>query len=244
MLENKTLLITGSSRGIGAATARLAKSYGANVVLHGRNESDALKTLATELQSPYICCDVGDQKAVFDSVKKILKDVQKIDGLVNGVGEVHNAVFLELTATDLERAFQNNFFGTVYFSQAVIPYMMKKGEGSIVNIASIRGHQVGTVPRRIDYSAAKAAVINFTASLAKEFAPHIRCNSVSPGGVETDIAKTWTPEMRARNENVLLQRIAQPQEIAEMICFLLSDKSSYITGQDFLVDGGYAIGKP
>jgi 3-oxoacyl-[acyl-carrier protein] reductase len=121
--------------------------------------------------------------------------------------------------------------------------MQKNKYGKIVNVGSVRGHAQGSTAKNLPYSASKAAVINITAALAKEYAEdNILINSVSPSGVNTNIAKTWDEATQKRNTSVPLKRIAEPNEIGEMICFLISDKASYITGQDFVVDGGYLIG--
>ena len=136
------------------------------------------------------------------------------------------------------------FSGTVYMCQAVIPSMQSYKYGRIVNIGSIRARPQGALAGNLPYAASKAAILNITAALAREYAKDgIAVNSISPGGVDTDLAKNWNAETRKRNTDVLLGRIAEPKEIAEAICFFLSDKASYATGQDFLIDGGYVIGK-
>jgi 3-oxoacyl-[acyl-carrier protein] reductase len=243
MLAGKTILITGSSQGIGAATARLAKAQGATVILHGRAESDALKQLAAELQSEYIFCDVLDKTAVESELSRIFAKGIKIDGLANVAGIVHRAAFVDTTDEDWENVFGINVLGPVRFARVLIPHMQKNGGGSIVNVASVRGHKQGVVPGRVVYSASKAALINLTYSMAKELGPTIRVNSVSPGGVNTAIAQGWTPAQLEANRAIPLDRIAEPKEIAEVICFLLSDQAGYITGSDYGVDGGYLLGK-
>ena len=239
MLKNKIVLITGSSRGIGAATARLARSYGARVVLHGKQESDGLQKLARNLKAEYIVCDVIDGKAVMRAVNKIVKRFKKIDALINCAGITNTNFFLETTDEDWLEVFKVNVLGTVHFCQAVITYMLRQKYGRIVNIASIRGY--GSTSGRAAYSVSKAAIINLTATLAKEFAPHIFVNAVSPGFTETDMSKTWSAAVWKQAQSSLLGRIARPNEIAEMLLFLASDRASFITGQTFLVDGGYSI---
>lgn len=243
MLEGKTILITGSSRGIGAATARLAVQYKARVVLHGATESEHLRALAEELQAEYIVCDVGDKAAVESSFHTLTEKGVVIDGLINCAGGVNPKNFLDTTDEDWLYAFRVNVLGTVHMCQAVIPHLLQRNAGRIVNVASIRAYAAGASQFGMPYSAAKAAVLNLTAALAKEYAPHIAVNSVSPGGVNTEIAQTWNETVRKRNADVLLGRIAEPKEIAEVLLFLVSDRASYITGQDYLVDGGYVVGK-
>ncbi|OGI94024.1 hypothetical protein A3A03_00700 [Candidatus Nomurabacteria bacterium RIFCSPLOWO2_01_FULL_40_18] len=239
MLKDKIILITGSSSGIGVATARLAQEYGAKVILHGRTESPELKTLAKELDCEYIVCDVADKSAVESAVADILKKVKRIDVLVNSAGIAPRAKFLESTDEHWLDIFKVNVLGTAHFCQAVIPHMQKNKYGRIVNIASIRAY-IDTAGRPA-YSASKAAIVNLTAVLAKEFAPDIAVNAVAPGYTDTPITANWDDEVWAKAKTSLLKRIAQPKEIAEAILFLASDRASFMTGQTILVDGGYSI---
>ena len=135
--------------------------------------------------------------------------------------------------------FKVNVLGTVHFCQAVIPQMQKNKYGRIVNVASLRGF--GAASGKPAYSASKAAIINLTASMAKEFSPDIIINAVAPGFTETPIAKNWDDEVWAKVNTSLLGRIAQPKEIAEVILFLTSDRASFIIGQTILADGGYSM---
>ncbi|MFA6353801.1 MAG: SDR family oxidoreductase [Candidatus Paceibacterota bacterium] len=244
MLKGKNILITGSSKGIGATTARLAKSYGANVIVHDKELSPELETIAKELNAEKIICDIKDKEAVFREVNKLLEKKIQIHCLANVAGAINHKPFLETTEEDWFFAYKTNLLGTVYMCQALIPSMQSYKYGRIVNIGSIRAYPQGTIISNLPYSAAKAAVVNITAALAKEYAKDgISVNSISPGGVNTDIAKSWNAEILKKNSDVLLGRIGEPEEIAEVICFFLSDKASYATGQDFLIDGGYTIGK-
>ena len=167
--------------------------------------------------------------------------MEKIDALINCIGAVEAKPFLEMTDDDWINRYKDNFLGVVHFCQAVIPYMQKLKYGRIVNIASIRGHVVPTTRRDMPYSAAKAAIINFTAALAKDLAPEILVNAVSPGMVETDMAKTWNKVVWQQAKSALVGRVGKPEEIAEVLLFLVSDKASFITGQTIIVDGGYTI---
>lgn len=241
MLEGKVILITGSSRpnGIGAATAKVAKEYGAEIILHGKTESDGLKTIARDLDADFITCDVADEKTVKESIDKIIKQVGKIDVLVNCAGITNPKVFADTTDEDWMELFKVNVLGTVHFCQAVIPIMQKNNYGRIVNIASIRGY--GITSGRAAYSVSKAAIINLTSTLAKDYAPTIAVNAVSPGLTNTDMSKTWDEKVWKQVKSALLGRVAEPNEIAEVILFLASDKASFITGQTVLVDGGYTI---
>lgn len=235
MLKDKVVLVTGSSRGIGAATARLAKAYGADVILHGKEEGDELAALAEELGSRYIVCDVVDEAAV----KTAVQNIEKVDVLVNCAGISISRPFIEASDEDWLEIFKVNVLGTVHFCKAVIPLMQKNAYGRIVNIASIRGY--GTTSGSPAYSASKAAIINLTATLAKEYAPTIAVNAIAPGFTNTAMAKSWNDKVWAQVKQSLLGRVAEPKEIGEVICFLASDKASFVTGQTLLVDGGYSI---
>ncbi len=239
MLKDKIILITGSSSGIGAATARLAKEYGAIPILHGKTESEELTKLAKELECKYIFCDVSDKVAVEKSVKDILLEIKRIDILVNSAGIAPRATFLESTDESWLDIFKVNVLGTVHFCQVILPIMKENNYGRVVNIASIRAN-INTSGRAA-YSASKAAIVNLTSVLAKEFAPNIAVNAVSPGYTETPIAANWDAEVWKQVNTALVGRIGQPKEIAEAILFLASDRASFITGQSFIVDGGYSI---
>ena len=243
MLKDKIVLITGASGGIGSATARLAYSYGAKLILHDRTETDNLKNLAKELKAEYITCDITDKKAVNEAIVKISAKFPKIDALCNIAGAVNHKPFLETIDDDWFFSYKVNVLGGIHFCQALIPIMQKNHYGRIMNISSVRGHVEGTRASNLPYSSSKAAIINITAALAKEYAKdNIFINSVSSGSVDnTGITKGWDEDTLKRNKNNLLGRLAKPDEIAEMICFLISDKASFITGQDFVVDGGSLI---
>ncbi|HZL07628.1 MAG TPA: SDR family oxidoreductase [Candidatus Dormibacteraeota bacterium] len=239
VFTGKTVLITGSARGIGAATARLASSLGAKVILHGRTASKSLQDLAAELNADWIANDVGDKNAVQQNVKDVIAKTGKIDVLIISAGIAPAEPFLEATDEHWLEVYRTNVLGVVNFCQAVIPHMQEQGYGRIVNVASIRGHATGPSSRVSAYSASKAAVINLTSSLAKEFAPNIAVNAVSPGFTETDITENWVDATWEKAKSSLLGRIGQPEEIAEAIVFLASDKARFITGQTLIVDGGY-----
>jgi 3-oxoacyl-[acyl-carrier protein] reductase len=242
IFDGKVVLITGSARGIGAATARLAHKRGATIILHGRTDSAPLKKLSEELDNALsVTCDVGDKEAVQKVVKEIISKTGTIDVLINSAGIATSESFLEASDEHWLEVYRTNVLGVVNFCQAVIPNMQQKSYGRIVNIASIRGHEVAASNRVMAYSASKAAIVNLTAALAKEFAPNIAVNAVSPGFTQTDITENWTEATWKQVETSLLGRIGKPEELAEAIVFLASDRASFITGQTLVVDGGYAI---
>lgn len=235
MLRHKTILITGSSRGIGAATARLAQKYGARIILHGKTESKELKKLSKELGAPYFFCDVADEAVI----KKEINAFKKIDILINNAGISISKSFLDLSYEDWLDTFKTNVLGIVHVSKIVIPGMLKRKSGTIINISSIKGypHTAG----RAAFAASKAAIITLTASMAKEFAPYILINAVAPGFTETETTRqAWSERIYKQIKNIPVGRAAHPAEIAEAILFLASDKARYITGQTLVVDGGYS----
>ena len=239
-MKGKVVLISGSSRGMGAATARLAHAQGDTVVVHGRSETPQLVELAKELAAPYVVCDVSDQVKVKKAVETIVEEYGRINTLINCAGWVKSTPFLELTDQDWLDDFQINLLGTAHFCQAAIPHM---GHGSsIVNVSSIRG--IANLARggALPYSVSKAGVISLTIGLAKELGPKIRVNCVAPGPTETDMAKTWSVEMReSYKTQSLVDKIAQPDDIAKVILFLASDQAGIMTGQVLTADGGYEI---
>jgi 3-oxoacyl-[acyl-carrier protein] reductase len=240
--KGKVVLITGSARGIGAATARLAHQRGAEVVLHGRTDSAALQKMSKELDGAFtIACDVADKDAVMQSVRLAIKQMGKIDVLINVAGSVERQPFLETDDEHWLNMLRVNLLGVIHFCQAVIPSMQQHKYGRIVNVASIRGHEVTASSGGYAYSAAKAAVVNVTASMAKDFAPIIAVNAVSPGFVQTDISRDWPQSVWDQAEKSLVERIGQPTELAEAILFLANDAASFISGQTLIADGGYTI---
>jgi 3-oxoacyl-[acyl-carrier protein] reductase len=242
----ETILITGSSRGIGKAIAKLANERGYKVIVHGKTDSGKLNDVHEALDgSIKTFFDISDKNAVEESVSQVLEKVGVIDVLVNNAGIAKNFLS-DISEMDEESAmeeFRVNVLGTLNCIKAVLPGMVKRKSGSIVNVASIKAHPQLSTLSTLTYATTKAGVISLTKSLAKKYSEKgIRINSVSPGYVETDQVEDWSEDTFQRiNEGTLLGRMAKPQEIAPLALFLASDEASYITGSDFLVDGGYML---
>lgn len=233
----KVILITGSSRGIGAAIARLAKSQGYEVILHGKTQSSYLLDLAKELNSEYLVFNLSKE----NEVKQALSRITQIDVLVNSAGVNISKAFDNLTDNDWRAVYDTNLFGLVNVIRHVVPIMQdSKNIGKIVNIASIKGLYASV--GRVAYASSKAAVINLTAGLAKELAPGILVNAVAPGFTNTGMtSSTWSDRIKKQVGNILLKRMAEPREIAKAVLFLSGSENEYITGQTINIDGGFSI---
>ena len=246
-LTGKTAIITGASRGIGEAAARLFARQGAQVIISSRKQ-ESLDKLADDINKEglagevfALACHIGDSESVSRFLDKVTSQFSKVDILINNAAT--NPFFGELIETPdsmIEKTIDVNIKGYLSISQAVAKLMKKTGGGSIINTASINGVIPG--PMQGIYSITKAAVISMTASMAKETARYnIRVNAVLPGLTDTKFASALT-----KNEKMLksilplipMARMAKPEEIAPAFLFLASNEASYITGINLPVDGG------
>lgn len=240
-LEGHTVFITGSSRGIGAAAARLAASQGAKVIIHGRSHGDSLSQLADELDAAVVVFNVANRDAVHAAADELFGTFSKIDALINCAGWVNIKPFEELTEEDWLREFRVNLFGMGYVCQAILPKMREAGYGRVVNVGSLRSLQQLAAPRGVAYSTSKAAVLSMTTALAKEYAPQVNVNAVCPGFIETEMSHSWDDAVWQKARSALVGRVGTSEEVAELLVFLASKKSSFITGQTIVIDGGYSV---
>lgn len=233
-MKDKIVLITGGSRGIGAACAAEFTSLGAEVIiLHRNKSSETNNKFAKE-----IIADISDEEQVRNAVDGIVAEFGKIDILVNNAGIAIDKEFDDRTVADWRKTLDVNLIGTFLVSKYVGEVMMKNKSGKIVNVSSTSGLNDFS-PYAIDYNASKAAIISLTKSLAIQFSPFINVNAVAPGWVNTDMNKDLPVEYIAEEvEKVCLKRIAEPSEIAKIIRFLASDDASYIDGAVIVADGG------
>ena len=232
----KTILITGSSRGIGKAVAVLAASKGYKVIVHASTDSEQLQATHKEIAgSVKTHFDISDKQAV----EAAIGELGPIDILVNnaGIGRSRNTNIADAEDEQAIKEYKVNVLGTLHCMQAVLPGMVERGGGSIVNVASIKGHPTLTSLKSLTYGISKAGVLALTKAIAKEY-PTVRVNSVSPGYVETEMSKSWPPETFEKIKNqTIAGRISQPEEIAHAILFLASDDAAYATGTDLLFLG-------
>ena len=249
-LDQKTAIITGAGSGIGKAIAILFAAQGADVCILDLDEQGGAQTLA-EIKAAggkaeFFACNVSDQQAVRQVIGKIYEDRNALDVLVNNAGIAHVGNAENTEEKDFDRLFQVNVKG-IYNCLHVALALMKKKGGSVINMASTAA-TVG-IPDRFAYSMTKGAVLAMTLSVAKDFITHhIRCNCISPGRVHTPfvdgfIAKNYPGKEKEMFEKLSktqpIGRMGQPAEIAALALFLASDESSFITGSDYPIDGGF-----
>jgi NAD(P)-dependent dehydrogenase (short-subunit alcohol dehydrogenase family) len=239
-LDGRTALVIGGATGIGRAIATGFVEQGAKVYIAGRTR-DAGRATAEEIGAEYVPMDVTDS----DSVDAAVASVGRLDVAVNGAGTGLNKPTVDTTDDEFARVVDTNFAGVFRCCRAEGRAMLAAGGGSIVNIGSMSAHIVNHPQRQAVYNASKAAVVHYTRSLAVEWADRdIRVNSISPGYTETALTAVSRaiPERLASWEaGTPLGRIAKPEEIAGAAVYLASDASSYVTGTDIVIDGGYRL---
>ena len=240
MLKGKYALITGASRGIGKETVKLFAQNQANLILVARDE-EALQKIQNELNS--LCkveiypCDLqksNNIKELFGFIKQYTK---QLDIVIHAAGAMHVGMQMMTKEEDVQEIFTTNFFSAYELSRYSAKMMLRQKSGSIIFLSSVmalRGAKAHSA-----YSASKAALEGLMRSLAKEYAPHIRINTVAPGVVQTDMTASLSEEEKERIiASTPLARLATPNEIAQTLLFLSSDMASFITAQTLRVDGG------
>lgn len=242
MKENKTVIITGASRGIGRETAALFAQKGYNVVANYNNSENEAKSLLAQLSDYRVSifkADVSNKKETDLMCEFAIGKYGKIDALVNNAGISFEAcLFADTKREDWDKVYGTNVFGVFNCVQSVMPYMIHEKNGSIVNVSSIWG--ITGASCEALYSSSKAAVIGFTKAMAKELAPSgIRVNALAPGVIKTEMNDFLSQEEKdALSGEIPLGRWGMPIEVADSIYFL-TENSSYITGQVLTVDGGF-----
>lgn len=245
-IENykKTVLVTGSSRGIGRECIIEFAKEGYNVVINYNNSEKRAEELKNYLNENFnvevlsIKADIKEENEVKVMIEKIINRFGKIDVLVNNAGIETQKPFEEREVKDFEKTFAVNVFGTFLVTKYVSKHMMNLKKGNIINIASTSGYDSYS-PLSIDYDASKAAVISLTHDFAIQFQPYIRVNAIAPGWVKTEMNETLGENFyEEEKEKILLNKIGNTQEIASLVVFLASEKSSYINNEVIKIDGG------
>lgn len=246
-LADKTAIITGAGSGIGEVTAKLFAKEGAAVVLLGRN-ADKLNRVASEIKKAgktalSIRADITKESEVQAAVEQTLSQFGRIDVLANNAAMINDPVqFHEMSDRSVQELVDTNLIGAFRMTRAVLPSMIERKAGSIVNVSSVSGIKVvEKVPLAV-YSATKAAVIMFTKSIAIEYGQHkIRCNCVCPGTIRSSFLQPYIEDEKARRVLDAAQplgRIGEPGDVASAILYLASDEAAWVTGAVLVIDGG------
>jgi len=243
ILKKKNALVTGGSRGIGRATAIELSKEGANVIITYNSNEEKAKEVIKEVEKNgvkglAIKADVSSEEDVKSVMKTIKSQFDSIDVLVNNAGVTKDNLLIRMKSEDWDKVINTNLKGVYLCTKAVVRGMMKKRYGKIVNIASVVG--ISGNAGQGNYSASKAGVIGFTKSIAKELGSRgINVNGVAPGFVETDMTEVLSEDIKEQSLKLIpLNRFAKPEDIANVVVFLCSEKANYITGQIINVDGG------
>jgi|TARA_B100001964_G_scaffold90833_1_gene102047 3-oxoacyl-[acyl-carrier protein] reductase len=245
-LKNKNVIITGCNKGIGKEALKDFSKYGANTFACVRTVSSEFKKFILDLKKKYkvnihiIKLDLSKNSSISNCVNEIYKISKNIDVLVNNAGILFNSLFQMTSEKQLKEIFQINYFSQVYLTQIISRGMAKNKKGNIIFISSTSG--LNGDAGRFAYSSTKAAILNTVKTLSKELSnQNIRVNAISPGLTKTDLMTSNTKDeiIKTEVEKISLKRIANTNEISSVILFLASEKSSYINGQNIVVDGGY-----
>lgn len=240
---NKLAIITGGTRGIGKQIALTFAKEGYNIAINYRTENEDLKNTKKEIEENNVKCftfqgDVTNFKDCEQFVKQIVEEFGNIDVLVNNAGITRDTLLMRMKEEDFKQVIDTNLIGTFNVTKNVISYMMKARSGRIINISSVVG--ISGNAGQTNYAASKAGIIGFTKSLAKEVASrNITVNAVAPGFIETQMTDVLKDDIKEEiAKKIPLKRMGTPQDVANVVKFLASNDSSYITGQVINIDGG------
>jgi len=243
LLDGKTALITGASRGIGRAIATELASQGANIAFTDLNRDENMESLEKEVSAmghriKGFASDASAMESCEEMVNEVMKEFERIDILVNNAGITRDNLLLRMTETDWDVVIKVNLKSVFNMTKSVQRIMLKQRQGSIINMSSVVG--VGGNAGQSNYSASKAGLIGFTKSIAQELGSrNVRCNAIAPGFIETEMTKKLPQEVREGwAEKIPLRRGGTPEDVARVTLFLASDLSSYVTGQVLSVCGG------
>jgi 3-oxoacyl-[acyl-carrier protein] reductase len=240
-LDGKVALVTGGSRGIGAAISRELARAGARVAVNYRSGSEAAEALAGELGGMAVAADVADGGQVADLVDAVERDLGEIDFLVNNAGITRDTLIARMTDEDWAQVLDTNLRGAFLTCRALSRKMLRRRSGAIVNISSVVG--IHGNPGQANYAAAKAGIIGMTKALARELGSRgVRANVIAPGYIATELTDVLPEEAK---KTILaatpLGRLGEPADVAGAVRFLCSDEAAFVTGEVLLVDGGLGM---
>lgn len=246
MEEKKVALITGAARGIGKEIAKEFAKSGYDLIINYVSDSTDTRGLEEEFKALgskvlFVKADVSDFASCEEMIKKGIETFGKIDTLVNNAGITKDNLLMRMKEEEFDKVIKINLKGVFNVTKQVIPYMIKKREGAIINVSSVVG--ICGNAGQCNYSASKAGIIGFTKSLAKELASrNIRVNAVAPGFIATDMTDVLSDSVKENiNAQIPLKRMGEANEVAKVVKFLASQDSSYITGQVINIDGGMVM---
>jgi len=240
-LDGKVALVTGGSRGIGAAISRELAKAGAKVALNYRAGEEAADEVAEDIGGLAVRADVSKPEEVQALIEHVEGELGDIDALVNNAGVTRDTLIARMTDDDWQTVIDTNLRGTFNTSRAVSRKMLRRRAGSIVNLSSVVG--VHGNPGQANYAASKAGIIGLTKALARELGSRgVRVNAIAPGYISTELTDVLNDEQRGLIlQNTPLGRLGEPEDVARAVRFLCSDEAAFITGEVLLVDGGLGM---
>jgi 3-oxoacyl-[acyl-carrier protein] reductase len=240
-LDGKVALVTGGSRGIGAAISRELAKAGAKVALNYRAGQEAADEVAGEIGGLAVRADVSKPEEVQALIERVEGELGDIDALVNNAGVTRDTLIARMTDDDWQTVIDTNLRGPFNTSRAVSRKMLRRRAGSIVNLSSVVG--VHGNPGQANYAASKAGIIGLTKALARELGSRgVRVNAIAPGYISTELTDVLNDEQRGLIlQNTPLGRLGEPEDVARAVRFLCSDEAAFITGEVLLVDGGLGM---
>ena len=240
-LDGKVALVTGGSRGIGAAISRELADAGAHVAVNYRAGQEAAETIAGEISGLAVQADVSSADEVQSLVERVESEFGDLDILVNNAGVTRDTLIARMSDEDWEAVIDTNLRGTFNTARAVARKMLRRRSGAIVNLSSVVG--VHGNPGQANYAASKAGIIGLTKALARELGSRgVRVNAIAPGYISTELTDVLNEEQRGLIlGNTPLARLGEPEDVARAVRFLCSDEAAFITGEVLLVDGGLGM---